>query len=162
MEFFYSSILGGVHSVAAIVALICGGIVFFRQKGTKLHKRYGYVYVVAMLTLNITAIPLQNLFGSIGWFHIFILMSLPYVLLGMYYPLFGRRDPKWVVYHFEIMSWSYAGLLAAFVAEVFVRVPLALGVETLSQFVIGIFIVAGVCGCIGYKYINGYKLRKFS
>lgn len=162
MEFFYSSFLSALHSISAVVALVCGGIVFVNAKGTKLHKIYGYVYVISMLSLNVSAIPLQNLFGGIGWFHLFIVMSLPYILWGMYYPIFGRGNPKWMVYHFEVMSYSYVGLLAAFIAEVLVRVPLAVAVQSQSQFVIGIFIVSGICGWVGYKYINGYKVKKFS
>ena len=157
MNFFFSSALGGVHTLSALVALLVGGKIFFEIKGTSRHKIYGYVYVVAMVVLNVSAIPLQNLFGGVGWFHLFILISLPYLIWGMYYPLFDRANPKWQIYHFEIMSYSYVGLVAAFVAEVFVRVPLALGVDTISQFVLGVFIVAAVVGILGYGVVVHYK-----
>lgn len=157
MDFFFSGFVGGVHTLSAMIALVVGGKVFFEVKGTSLHRVYGYIYVVAMLVLNVSAIPLQNLFGGVGWFHLFILISLPYLIWGMYYPLFDRENPKWQIYHYEIMSYSYVGLVAAFVAEVFIRVPLALGVDTLSQFVLGVFIVSGIAGALGYGIVVHYK-----
>ena len=162
MEFFVSSFIGGIHSFSALVALISGVVVFLNPKGTSKHKKIGYVYVVAMLVLNISAIPLQGLFGGIGWFHLFILMSLPNILLGMYFPIMRHKYEQWQVWHFECMSYSYLGLIAAFIAEVVIRVPLAASVSSLNQFVAGIFILAGLVGVIGWRIISTYKSRLIS
>ena len=161
MEFFYSSVTGGIHSGSAIVALVAGALVFRNTKGTQRHKTTGYVYVVSMLTLNLTAVFLQNLFGGFGWFHLFILMSLPNLLVGMYFPLFARRNPKWQVYHFEFMSWSYVGLLAGFVAEVIVRVPLAMNIDLVWQLVAAVFGLAALGSLVGYKAIAAFRIRRF-
>ena len=162
MEFFVSSFTGGIHSFAAVVALVSGVFVFLNPKGTSQHKKIGYVYVVAMLVLNISAIPLQGLFGGIGWFHLFILMSLPNILIGLYFPLFRRDHPHWQEWHFESMAYSYVGLIAAFIAEVIIRVPLAAKVSSLDQFVAGVFVVAGIVGVVGWRIISGYKNKFFS
>ena len=161
MEFFYSSVTGGIHSFSAVIALITGAAVIANEKGTLRHKTIGRVYVVAMLILNMTAVSLQNLFGGFGWFHLFILMSLPNLLIGMYFPLFGRGKHNWQKHHLEFMSWSYVGLLAAFVAEVVVRVPLAANVELQWQFVAAVFAISGAISLIGYKVIEEHKARKF-
>lgn len=162
MEFFYSSVLGGIHSSSAVIALVFGALIFLSEKGTRKHKKFGYTYFLSMLTLNFSAIPLQNLFGGFGWFHIFIIMSLPYVLLGLYFPLFGRNHDRWQIWHFELMAYSYVGLIAAFIAELFVRVPLYAGVQNMGFFVAGIFITSGIIGGIGYRLIKRYKLVRFS
>lgn len=159
MEFFYSSWIGGIHSFTAVLALLFGTIVISSKKGTKRHKKIGYAYVASMLILNISAFPLNGLFGGIGWFHLFILMSLPYVLIGLYFPIFRRNDINWKVRHLEMMSYSYVGLLAAFVAELFVRVPLFLGANNINYFVIGIFIVSGIMGLVGFTLIQKTKSK---
>ncbi|WP_371185392.1 DUF2306 domain-containing protein [Thalassotalea maritima] len=162
MEFFFQSTLGGFHTLSAIVALITGAMVFLRKKGNAQHKVYGYTYVVAMLALNISAIPLQNLFDGLGWFHLFIVISLPYIIWGMYYPLFARSNPNWMVNHFEILSYSYIGLCAAFIAEVVVRLPLQAMVGNVNQFIIGVFVIAFICAVMGYRVIRSYKTKHFA
>ncbi|MGY0216252.1 DUF2306 domain-containing protein [Endozoicomonadaceae bacterium StTr2] len=162
MEFFYSSPLGALHSLSALVALIAGAIVFQKRKGTGQHKKVGYIYIASMLTLNLSALFLQNMTGGFSWFHLFILMSLPYLLIGMYYPIFARqKNERWHIYHFEYLSFSYVGLLAAFVAEVIIRVPLAAGVSSLNQFIVGIFVVAGMVGFVGDRVIKYYRTKLF-
>lgn len=162
MEFFYSSFLGGVHSISAFIALISGVIVFLNPKGTEKHKLVGYIYAVGMIVLNVTAIPLQNMFGGFGWFHLFLLLSLPYVVSGMYFPLFGRKHKNWTLWHFKFMSYSFIGLLAAFVAEVIIRVPLAMGVSNLNQYVAAIFLFAGLVGGVGHRVVYVYQAKNFS
>lgn len=116
--------LGAVHFGFSVIALVTGAIVLLRKKGTTAHKKVGYVYTVSMIALNLSAIPITNFFGGIGPFHIFILFSLPTVLLAIYYPTFGRNDPEWLAKHLSFMSWSYMGLFAAFISEIVTRVPL--------------------------------------
>lgn len=45
-----------------------------------------------MLTLNLTAIPITNMTGEVGMSHIFVVMSLPVILIALYYALFGRSN----------------------------------------------------------------------
>lgn len=160
MEFFYSSTLGGLHSASALAAIIFGSIVMLTTKGTANHKRFGFGYAISMIFLNLSAIPLDTLTGGFSWLHLFILMSLPTVLIGMYFPLFGRKHKQWLALHMEFMSYSYVGLLAAFMAEVVLRVPLAAGAESLNQFIMGIFVVAGIFGGVG-TYIISNKRKDY-
>jgi len=115
-----------------------------------------------MITLNFSAIPLTNLTGEISPLHIFILFSLPYILVGLYFPIFARNKEKWVEYHFEFMCYSYVGLLCAGFAEIIIRVPLAMGVESLRGYLIGIFATALIGGSVGYVIITRYRKTRFS
>jgi len=123
MENFIHEPLGALHTFASILALVFGAIVLKNRKGNKLHKRLGYVYIANMLVLNVSAIGITNMSGSVGMFHLFILISLPTTLAAIYFPVFSRSNPNWRIRHFEFMYWSYVGLIAAFIAEVIVRVP---------------------------------------
>ena len=129
MNEFIQGPLGVVHFASAIVALIFGAIVLSNPKGTAKHKRLGYIYFASMLALNLSAIPITNMTGSIGLFHLFVAMSLPTTLAALYFPLFGRANPNWKMHHFTYMFWSYAGLIAAFIAEVLVRLPILLATD---------------------------------
>ena len=54
-----------------------------------------------MQLLNLSAIPITNMTGSIGLFHVFVAISLPTTLAAMYFPMFGRANPRWKQRHFE-------------------------------------------------------------
>src|SRR5918993_5601997 len=51
-----------IHVVAGIVAMILGAVALTVRKGRTLHRRSGQLFVVAMLTMGITA----SLLGPIG------------------------------------------------------------------------------------------------
>ncbi|WP_028115116.1 DUF2306 domain-containing protein [Ferrimonas senticii] len=123
MDEFINGPLGAFHVVSAIIALVIGAVVLASKKGTNKHKKLGYVYFFSMLVLNLSAIPITSMSGSIGLFHIFILLSLPTTIMALYIPLFWRHKTNWLVLHFSFMYWSYVGLIAAFVAEIMVRLP---------------------------------------
>lgn len=119
--------IGLVHLTAALLAMISGAIVLLNTKGGLLHKRAGYVYVAAMLTVNGTAFMLYHLFGKFGVFHWLALVSLTAILGGMV-PALLRKTPtfreSWIYWHYYFMNWSVVGLYAAFWAETFTRLSL--------------------------------------
>lgn len=121
--------LGALHFTAALAALAAGAVVLRRSKGGRAHRRWGYAYVGAMLTLNATAFGLYNLFGHWGPFHWLALASLAGVLGGVLGPLLARRRgwtrDWWLPGHYRAMGWSYIGLVAAGVAETGTRLPRA-------------------------------------
>lgn len=126
MQQFFSGFIGGLHFYSAMAALVVGALLLFRRKGTKLHRISGYLYFGLMLTLNLSALPIQRMSGGIGPFHIFVLISLPTVLAALYFPLFRHKHPNWLWHHSNLMVWSYIGLVSAFVAETMVRLPFLL------------------------------------
>ena len=115
--------LGAAHSFFGVAALVLGLAVVFRRKGTHTHRRMGQAYVLAMLLLNVTALTIYDLYGRFGPFHVAALISLATIVAG-YIAVYKRRPQRaWVSVHAIFMAWSYVGLLAAFIAEIAVRVP---------------------------------------
>lgn len=50
------SIFGGIHVFFSIIGLITGAYILLAKKGTKIHKRSGYIFSIALLLVNISAL----------------------------------------------------------------------------------------------------------
>jgi uncharacterized membrane protein len=114
---------GLVHALLGVAALILGLAVLARRKGTRVHRRIGQGYVLSMLSLNVTAVMIYDLYGRFGPFHVASVISLATIGAGFVPVYFRRPRVAWMELHATFMCWSYVGLLAAFVSEVAVRVP---------------------------------------
>lgn len=109
--------LGTVHFVLAIAALIFGAAVISRPKGDQRHKVLGYFYAVSLLLVNVSALSVYEASTGIGPFHILALVSLVTLISG-FFPAFLRRPVTWWLdLHAYFMSWSYVGLVAAGAAQ---------------------------------------------
>jgi uncharacterized membrane protein len=76
--------LGMVHFIAALSSLLLGALVLLtRPKGNRRHRQLGWAYVIAMLTLNVTAMMIYRLFAGFGPFHVAALISLATVAMGV-------------------------------------------------------------------------------
>lgn len=149
MEGIISSPIGLIHTITASIAVISGTLVLIARKGTKTHKKIGYVYAINMLLLNITAFGIYRLFGSFGVFHVLALVSLFALIFGMYPVLFRNRVKNWYLQHLKVMLWSVVGLYAALAAEISVRfVPAAYFLETVS---ISSLLITGVGAFFIYR-----------
>jgi uncharacterized membrane protein len=113
---------GAIHAGFGIAGLLLGLAVVVLPKGTAWHRRVGLLYAAAMLLLNATALAIYDLFGGFGAFHILALVSLATLAAGVL-PVWLRRPREWLDIHARCMSWSYAGLVAAFFAEIGARLP---------------------------------------
>lgn len=113
--------LGLVHTVFACLALCCGTLVLFLDKGTAIHRKMGYLYVVVMLLMNFSAFGIYRLFHRPGIFHFLALVSLLTLAGGLYCVWFRKRLPNWRLRHARFMAWSLIGLYAAFVSELATR-----------------------------------------
>ena len=123
MENLIHSPTGGVHLVAAILAMIFGTAILFMAKGTKKHKQVGYGYVVSMFVMLGTSFFMYGLFGGFGIFHIASIASAITMLGGMI-PIWRKKPvTSYRSFHFSFMYWSVIGLYAAFFSEVFTRIP---------------------------------------
>jgi uncharacterized membrane protein len=103
--------------------MIFGAAVVLRRKGTRSHRFIGWIYVVSMLGLNVSALFIYRLFGHFGPFHVAAIFSLAGVLVGMFF-IIVRPTKNWLALHYSFMSWSYVGLLAAAASEVGTRVKM--------------------------------------
>lgn len=113
---------GWVHLLASVVALISGMFVLLSPKGTARHRRIGYFYSVSMVILLATSFFIYRLFGRFGIFHGLAILSSATLLAGLL-PMLRGGVQRNIEQHLSFMYWSVAGLYAAFVAEVFVRLP---------------------------------------
>ena len=138
----YGSTMGLFHLIVSVLALIFGSWVIFTEKGTTIHKRVGYVYLICMFLVNATALMIYRLTGSFGLFHIFAIYGLITISIGIGVAILRKPTKNWLTYHFYFMYWSVVGLYAAFAAEVSVRVP-----STPFWWMVGIS--AGVVSVIG-------------
>lgn len=110
-------------AVGAVV-LALGG------KGGRRHRQLGWVYVGAMLTVNVTAFLIYRLFGTFGPFHVAAIISLVGIVLGTLVARRARaarlarqpyRRAHLVESHYWWMAFSYVGLIAAFASETITR-----------------------------------------
>lgn len=122
IELFTTGALGLVHTLLALLAMLLGWRVLVKPKGNRLHKITGYIYVAAMVAMNATGLFIQSLF-QFGPFHWLALFSLVTVVAGVWAARGIGRKPGAFKMHYELMSWSYVGLLAAFISEVMTRTP---------------------------------------
>ncbi|MGI9625679.1 MAG: DUF2306 domain-containing protein [Longimicrobiales bacterium] len=109
--------LGTVHLVFSLVAVLTGGIVVLRPKGTRWHRTIGHLYATSMVGIVVTSLFLFTLTGRFGPFHVAAVVAGLTLMAGMGTVLFRRPKKKWIEHHASWMSWSYIGLMAAFVAE---------------------------------------------
>lgn len=109
--------------MVGMAALGLGLAVLLRPKGTRVHRRIGFGYVLSMVLLNATALMIYDLDGRFGPFHVGSIISLVTIGAGFTPVYFHRPRTAWMELHVMFMCWSYVGLLAAFVAEIAVRVP---------------------------------------
>lgn len=124
--------LGRIHLISAFVALAAGGWVFLISKGTRWHRTLGHLYAAAMIVLNATALGIYQLTGRFGPFHVFAIIALVTLGIGMSTVLFRRPRGGWMEAHAGWMAGSYMGLMAAFVAETSTRVLMPILVERLE------------------------------
>ncbi len=123
MEYLVGDTYGLIHLMSSIGALIAGTLVLMMKKGSKRHKQIGYIYVINMAVLLVTALMIYRLFKGWGIFHYATVFSLTTILLGMI-PIWTKKPANgWQNLHFNFMYWSVVGLYAAFASEVLTRIP---------------------------------------
>lgn len=109
--------LGTVHFVFALAALISGGLVVCRRKGGPRHRAIGYFYSISLLLVNLGALLVYEESVGAGPFHILALISLSTLVSGFIPAFFRRPADSWLGLHAYFMSWSYVGLVAAGAAQ---------------------------------------------
>jgi uncharacterized membrane protein len=115
--------IGWLHIIFSLASLWFGTMILLQPKGTNSHKRNGYMYVVAMLGVNMTAFLIYHLFNRFGPFHIAAVISSLTLFGGMTPVLFRKYIKAWFNFHMSFMYYSVIGLYAAFASEVIVRIP---------------------------------------
>ena len=155
MDNIVTGTTGLIHLISSIIALITGVFVLTTTKGTKAHKQIGYIYVISMIILNITAFMIYRLFGKFGIFHWFAILSFLTLLLGIY-PVLVKNFKNYLLVHFNYMYWSVVGLYCAFCAEILTRIPFIYDLPNKGQLFgiltgVSIFIVMTIATIIFVK-----------
>lgn len=110
-------LFGIVHLVLAIAALVLGAAMFAREKGGSRHRSLGYLYSLALLLVNLSALSVYADSSGFGPFHVLALISLATLAGGFVPALLRRPGGAWLDLHAYFMCWSYVGLVAAGVAQ---------------------------------------------
>jgi uncharacterized membrane protein len=121
--YLFHDTIGLIHLIAAICSLFSGTTILFIAKGTQLHKKAGYIYVVSMVVTIITAFMIYRLWGGWGIFHYAAIISSVTLLGGMIPVITRYPTNSYIILHFSFMYWSVIGLYGAFFAEIMTRVP---------------------------------------
>jgi len=152
-----NNLIGEIHLYSAILAMIFGTVILVAKKGTRFHKKVGYVYALMMLILNITAFMIYKLFGGFGIFHIAAIVSL-ITLLGGMIPIFISKSNKTLDFHISFMYWSVIGLYAAFVSESLTRIP---DKPFYTMLGFAVFLTCGA-GSLGYRKYKKQWINTFT
>lgn len=83
MENLFIDRIGLIHLISSCFALLFGTFVLVSKKGTIQHVKIGYLYVISMGILFLTAFMIYRLFNGWGIFHYATLGSLITIALGM-------------------------------------------------------------------------------
>lgn len=140
------SVMGGMHMIAALAAMLLGLAVILLPKGRSTHRLLGLSYSFAMLMTCTSALLLYGMTGHFGLFHVFAVVCLIYVMMGIIQAILRRGE--WLRRHLTWMGWSYLGLLAAAATEACVRFPVFSRLTNGETFLLGggiaaIVLVAG-------------------
>lgn len=161
MENLVGNEIGLIHLISACFALLFGTLILITKKGNKLHVKIGYLYLISMGILIITAFMIYRLFDGWGIFHYTTLLSLVSIALGMI-PIWTKKPKNsWKYLHFSFMFWSVIGLYAAFAAEILVRIPKTPFFGMIGLATGGIMLIGGVIfGINKKKWIRLFETEK--
>lgn len=142
MHDFVNTPLGWFHFIIALISMLSGTYILFQPKGTQLHKRFGYLYVLSMVLVCGSSLGVYNITGGVGVFHILAIAGLLTLVLGIL-PLFLKSiKNKYKFFHLWFMYYSVLGLYAAFVSELSLRIPenpsyTTVGITSAAVFILG-------------------------
>lgn len=139
---------GLIHTILACLALCSGTLVLFLDKGTAIHRKLGYLYVMLMLLMNFSAFGIYRLSGRPGIFHFLALVSLFTLAGGLYCVWYRNKLKNWRLRHARFMAWSLVGLYAALVSEVATRLL------TAASFWWVVFLESSLVVILGYISIR--------
>jgi uncharacterized membrane protein len=115
--------LGSIHVLCATTALILWAAILLGRKGTALHVRLGWLYLLSMTCMNLIALPIHRLTGGFNAFHIIAIISLAMVVAAVIQIALRSRLRRWLWRHYQYMTWSYVSLIAGACNEAFVHIP---------------------------------------
>lgn len=107
MQAMSTSVL--LHIVTAVPAMLLGGAILWRPKGTFIHKLLGRIWVALMLVTAVGSFGIKSS-GQFSWIHILSTVTIVSIVAGLIAIRRGRRRT-----HQRCMQGAYTGLIIAFV-----------------------------------------------
>ena len=101
------------HAIFAILAIPLGLLIFFKKKGTFLHKRLGWFWILFLVIVSISAVFIQTKPGQFSIIHLLI----PFTLISLIYAIWSIKkfkETKKIKYrysHMYSMIGVYLGAL---------------------------------------------------
>ncbi len=115
------SMIGWIHTITCVFAMIAGGVALFAKKGSVDHKKWGHWYIYVMAATNLSALLIFPE-GQFNIFHWMAVGTLAALLLG-WYAAPRQGTAAWANTHLTCMLWSYYMLYGGLINESFLRVP---------------------------------------
>lgn len=123
------SFAGAVHFASALTGMLSGVFILLGIKGTKRHRQIGYLFVISVILVNLSALFIYDFNqGSVSVFHFLIPVSLFFLGFG-FIPMLGSRKANALNRHIIGMNGAVYGLWAAGATEFFVR-EMAIGLSS--------------------------------
>lgn len=148
---------GLVHAALAAFAIAAGLVQSTRRKGGASHRMLGYVYVVAMLVADVSALTIRQFTGSFNVLHAGAAVNLGCVVAAMLPMLRRPRPPNWLEVHYRWMGAAYLGLIAAAATELVARLG---PFTTKAQLWTATAVVTLLVMAVGTLLIGRYHPRK--
>lgn len=150
-------LIGWLHTIAALIALITGTLVLINTKATVFHKRVGQVYGIMMIIVCLTSFAIYRVHNGFGVLHVFAIISTITLILGML-PMYVNISKNPITAHLAWMYWSVIGLYCAFTAEIFTRLPMLLDIKnSYGIFYALVGVSTGLVGSIGSYFFKRKK-----
>ncbi|GGA72429.1 hypothetical protein GCM10011369_12750 [Neiella marina] len=132
--------LGFIHLAFATVALVLGVMLFRQAKGGKVHRSTGYLYSLALLILNVSALGIYSDSQTAGPFHVLAFVSLATLFCALTTVFVRRPRSSWLRLHAYFMCWSYVGLVSAGCGQIIAMLqmePMTIGLVSASIVALG-------------------------
>lgn len=131
MDMSHVSVIGWLHTLACVAALLLGGWVLVNTKGTERHRAFGRAYLAAGIIANLSVFGIYHFDvqfyppkagpGILGLFHYEAVITLA-LLLGAWFSATRQRLGFFAYAHPVLMVLTYYSFVAGLISELFVRI----------------------------------------
>lgn len=112
-----------LHVTFVLVTFIVSFFILFRVKGDKLHRRFGWIFIISMLVSVITSFWIRA-FGGLSFIHLLSLATIIWISVAIW--AVKKKPAHWRYIHAINMGSAYIGIIIAGVG-VFIRHVIAPG-----------------------------------
>lgn len=98
-----------IHTAGAMVAILVTLLIFTRPRGSTAHRRLGWIWVGAMLTVALTSFGIRH--GGPVWGYSWIHLLSVWVIAGIGYALFQIRRGQIARHRSMMLGMVWGGLV---------------------------------------------------